>query len=207
MYKTVSNKCAVSLTSKLIGHTLKECRNSGLPVVKIFSEKQKGKTFGERITNALEYAFSLGYNNIIVSGTDAPSVNRAQFRQINFLLETDDLVTAPAKDGGVCLFGIKKEAFKRESFLLLPWLTAHLHQSLSVYAREHHLAFSDIPGGLDVDDLSDVLKICTKVNSWFSSLIKSLFDENNFQILPSASLYPPAEILTCQVLRGPPVHF
>jgi glycosyltransferase A (GT-A) superfamily protein (DUF2064 family) len=68
---------------------------------------QRGVTFGERLANASDDVFALGYERVMVAGIDAPPPNLGRAFE---LLETRDLVAAPATDGGVNLIGLRTPA-------------------------------------------------------------------------------------------------
>lgn len=106
----LGKKRGTALASELIRHTLKEARDTALPVMPFFSDQQKGNTFAERLTDAIERTFALGYNNIIISGTDSPSVNSKQLEKVAEKLQATQLILAPSNDGGVYLIGINNNA-------------------------------------------------------------------------------------------------
>lgn len=64
---------------------------------------QRGDSFGERLANAADDAFALGYGPIVIAGIDAPppDLDRAFA-----LLDEHGTVVAPATDGGVNLIGL-----------------------------------------------------------------------------------------------------
>lgn len=131
------NKGGCALASELIQHTVKEAKKSSLPVIQFYSNLQRGDSFGERLTHAIDQTFAKGYNRIIISGTDAPSINSKQFIDVCNKLKTHQLVLAPSFDGGVYLIGIAKDAYYRQAFLEIPWLGNSVFQSLINYSSEH----------------------------------------------------------------------
>ena len=68
---------------------------------------QRGTTFGERLANAADDAFSLGYQRVIIAGIDAPPPD---LDHVFDLLNEHNLVAAPATDGGVNLIGLSSPA-------------------------------------------------------------------------------------------------
>lgn len=78
------------------------------PSVDRLTLRQRGDSFGDRLANAADDAFALGYEKVIVAGIDAPppDLDRA-FR----LLDHHEVIAAPAKDGGVNLIGLSAPAY------------------------------------------------------------------------------------------------
>jgi glycosyltransferase A (GT-A) superfamily protein (DUF2064 family) len=68
---------------------------------------QRGGTFGERLANAADDAFALGYERVIVAGIDAPPPD---LEGVFAALDQHDIVAAPSTDGGVNLIGLSTPA-------------------------------------------------------------------------------------------------
>ena len=92
---------------------------------------QFGRSFGERLANAVESTFALGYEQVVVIGNDCPDITPndilASFRSLD---EGASASAAPTHDGGAFLIGLRQDRYHRESFLDLPWQTSHLFQNL-----------------------------------------------------------------------------
>src|SRR5438874_1434404 len=73
------------------------------PAIGRITLAQRGVTFGERLANAADDAFALGYERVLVAGIDAPPPNLARAFA---LLDEHEIVAAPATDGGVNLIGL-----------------------------------------------------------------------------------------------------
>lgn len=67
------------------------------------SFQQHGKTIGERMNHAMKYVLKMGYEQIILTGSDIPNLNtstiQAAFNQMR------DVVLGPSPDGGYYLVG------------------------------------------------------------------------------------------------------
>ncbi len=155
---TVGKKGGAQLAHHLIDHTLAEATQSGLPVHTCFSDKQKGNSFGERLANAIEEIFAQGVSNLIITGTDSPNISSALFAEVSKKLSQKQLVLGPAKDGGVYLIGISKEAYGRDHFLQIPWLSKAVFQSFKTYAAHFEITPFCEPLGADIDSVSDVFE-------------------------------------------------
>lgn len=67
------------------------------------SFQQHGKTIGERMNHAMKYVLKMGYEQIVLTGSDIPNLNtstiQAAFNQMR------DVVLGPSPDGGYYLVG------------------------------------------------------------------------------------------------------
>lgn len=202
----LGKKRGTALASELIRHTLKEARDTALPVMPFFSDQQKGNTFAERLTDAIERTFALGYNNIIISGTDSPSVNSKQLEKVAEKLQATQLVLAPSNDGGVYLIGINIDAYSKRSILNIPWLTNSVFESLKTYANHHHFSLFIETVGEDLDCVTDVLQLQSSChNHWLSLLITQLINtyKKTKHSLLQLHLFTTL-LFSISSLRGPP---
>jgi hypothetical protein len=83
---------------------------------------QRGTSFGESLRLALEDAFSLSYENVVVIGNDAPEISRSYLEAAFERLESTGsqaAVLGPAHDGGYALLGLNRPC--PEAFESMPW--------------------------------------------------------------------------------------
>jgi len=87
---------------------------------KNFNKKlQRGSDLGERMQNAFQELFDLGYKNVIIIGSDLLDLNANTISEAFQLLENNDVVIGPATDGGYYLLGLKtihKNIFKNKNW-------------------------------------------------------------------------------------------
>ena len=121
---------------KLNHHAQRQARKSGLPLLTVKGRQQSGHTFGERLANAFEFAFAQGYGRVIAIGNDCLALDAARLREAARCLEHTDVVLGPARDGGVYLLGLSRQAYDRCFFLELPWQTSRLGSALRQYAGQ-----------------------------------------------------------------------
>lgn len=204
----LNKKSGIKLASQLIRYTQQQAEKSALPVIHFFTDKQRGHTFGERLADAIEEGFALGFARLIVTGTDSPCVNSKQFKEVAKKLNTTQLVLAPTADGGVYLIGIHKDAFDKESFTAVPWLTNTVFNSLKQYASQHHFSSTAEITGDDLDNVSDVFQWKQKHHySWFTLFISQLIssvkqiDYSQYQIAFYFNFNSYSTLL-----RGPPQY-
>lgn len=89
--------------------------------------RQHGRTFGERITAAIDDAFALDYEQVVVIGNDCPTIMPSDITMaFGALRNGASLVAAPARDGGAFLVGASANGFDPIAFEKLPWQTTEL---------------------------------------------------------------------------------
>lgn len=69
---------------------------------------QSGADLGERMQQAFQHGFDLGYTKIIGIGSDLPDLNSEIMQDGLLALEDSDCVFGPSEDGGYYLLGMNK---------------------------------------------------------------------------------------------------
>lgn len=64
----------LTIDRSLLSLSLNTAKSTGLPVVCISEDLQRGSSFGERIANAFRELFYQGYYNVIGIGADCPDL-------------------------------------------------------------------------------------------------------------------------------------
>lgn len=72
--------------SLLINKAESSIQKSGIPVYHFHEQNQKGDTFGERIANAYQEVFDMGYEQVISVGNDCPDLEHINWKQISINL-------------------------------------------------------------------------------------------------------------------------
>jgi rSAM/selenodomain-associated transferase 1 len=122
---------------------------------------QIGDNLGTRMNQAFEILFSRGYQQVLVIGTDVPTLPLDRFKQALSLLESHDLVLGPALDGGYYLIGLKRTI--PDLFTDIPWSTDQVLRLTQEKAVSLGLATALIESWRDVDTLDDLqafIKAC-----------------------------------------------
>lgn len=144
-------------------HTLALVKKTNLPYFLVTEKEQKGLTFGERFTNAMQSIFDLGFQALITIGNDIPHLTTHKLLKANQELYHKDIVLGNATDGGFYLLGIKKEHFDANLFLKLPWQKQNLATALSKLFTVNGISVSYLEVLSDIDNFKD---IDTFVNSF-----------------------------------------
>ena len=70
---------------------------------------QHGEDLGQRMKNALGAVLRMGYDKVVLMGTDIPHIHTETIRNAFDSLDVRDIVIHPALDGGYYLIGMKQE--------------------------------------------------------------------------------------------------
>lgn len=85
---------------------------------------QRGESFGERLRNAAQDVFALGYRHVVIVGADTPALTAEVCRQALRQLQAGGprtVVIGPSRDGGYYLIGFNR--FDPRAFEGIPWCT------------------------------------------------------------------------------------
>ena len=69
---------------------------------------QKGKSLGERMSNAFQKSFETGYEKVVIIGSDSIEISEKHLNEAFKQLDENDYVIGPARDGGFYLLGMKE---------------------------------------------------------------------------------------------------
>ena len=69
---------------------------------------QTGEDLGDRMANAMQAAFAVGAQRVLIIGTDCPALTPVLLSQALQALNQVDLVLGPAVDGGYYLMGVRQ---------------------------------------------------------------------------------------------------
>ena len=128
---------------------------------KIMEERQRvkvidqiGDDLGVRMQHAFETLFARGYQQVLIIGTDVPTVPLNHFKQTLAMLEEHDLVLGPALDGGYYLIALKRP--HSELFIDIPWSTDQVLTLTQEKATRLRLKTALLEPWRDVDTLDDL---------------------------------------------------
>ncbi len=117
---------------------------------------QQGNDLGSRMAMAFEVAFSRGYQQVLLIGSDIPGLDAAYLRQAATLLQQHDVVIGPVLDGGYCLIGCHGHSFTPRLFQGIAWSTSQVLvstcQTCATAGLDHHL----LPMLRDIDTIEDL---------------------------------------------------
>ncbi len=143
-----SQQASAALFRRFNRYAIQQARRTGLPLFVIQGDQQVGSTFGERLANAYQSVFELGYERVIAIGNDCPELNTGLLLQAAGALEEHGLVLGPTQDGGAYLIGLQRSTFDPVAFANLPWQTDTVYEALQTLAHE---AVAVLSTSYDVD--------------------------------------------------------
>jgi len=111
---------------------------------------------GKKLNYVDQVVRQQGSSRLLFIGTDAPEHNAQRYAEFNQLLNDNDIVLAPAEDGGVTGMGGRCPWPALDN---LPWSTPQLGEQLAAVCKEagFQVAFSSV--GYDVDTEADLHRL------------------------------------------------
>lgn len=119
----------------------------------IYQEQGEGE-LGVRMARSLSSAFQSGATQIVIIGTDCPSLNAEILTTAFHQLQQHDLVLGPAIDGGYYLIGLQQ--FIPELFVNIDWGTAQVLAQTVKIAQKLNLSIFYLPELADIDRPEDL---------------------------------------------------
>ena len=118
---------------------------------------QIGDDLGARMARAFADVFALGYRQVLVVGTDLPTLPGSVFGEAVTLLAAHDVVLGPALDGGYYLIGLRKPS--PELFAGIPWSTDRVLPLTQQKAAALRLSTALLPVRRDIDTIDDLVAL------------------------------------------------
>ncbi|MDT8380490.1 MAG: TIGR04282 family arsenosugar biosynthesis glycosyltransferase [Desulfotignum sp.] len=184
--RQIGMKNAAELYREFIQMLLETCRATGFDVVlschpdhpvSDFREwlgngfqymVQKGPDLGHKMRDAFEQGFALGYDRVILTGSDLPHLPGAVIEEAAQKTGACDVVIGPALDGGYYLVAMEKDRFYPGMFDDIPWSTADvLDITLKKLAAGQRRLFLLKPLR-DIDTLEDLQAVSAETGLIFA---------------------------------------
>ena len=122
---------------------------------------QVGADLGGRLRGAFETAFEEGCDDVVVTGSDHPTLPIEYVRRAFTALTTTEVVVGPSADGGYYLLGLRRQTWPKAAGLFadVPWSTPEVLAATRERARGLELRHVELPEWYDVDDPSDLMRL------------------------------------------------
>lgn len=130
----------------------------GLPVFHFHEENQIGTTFGEKLANAYQTVFDLGYTSAISVGNDTPEISEINWIAIEAALDNRQNCIGPSTRGGAYLIGLTADSFDKDEFAQLPWQQTTLYTHLEDYCSSKASSVMILNTFRDINTYFDVVK-------------------------------------------------
>jgi len=115
---------------------------------------QRGKDLGRRIVNGFNDCFRRGYRDVVIIGSDSPTIPHEYISLAFKKLNEHRFVIGPCCDGGMYLVGAREEVNPR-LFQGVPWDTSDVLMTIMEKCFRSKRDFTLLPFWYDVDDLRD----------------------------------------------------
>jgi len=160
-------KLAVA-TLQLPFHRYLACApSSELVFFKIMEERQGvrlldqiGENLGQRMHRTFIDLFAKGYKQVIIVGTDVPTLPLPVYQEAFAMLGRSDVVLGPALDGGYYLIGLTKPT--EQLFTGVPWSTDQVLAVTQRNAMTLGLSVGLTIAWRDVDTIADLQSLITE---------------------------------------------
>ncbi|MGH1337648.1 MAG: TIGR04282 family arsenosugar biosynthesis glycosyltransferase [Aureispira sp.] len=139
------------IAQTLIAHTRKVAKATGYPVIEVSTQHQQGQSFGARLSHAIQNIWNRGFENVLIVGTDTPSISTKLLQQAANQITPTQSVIGAATDGGAYLIGLHYRQFNADSFATLPWQQEELYRALSAHLSQDDQALHLLPILSDID--------------------------------------------------------
>jgi uncharacterized protein len=189
------------LSKTLNSKALKALENSDLPIFHFNEYNQIGNSFGEKLGNAFQKLYDLGFEAVISVGNDCPDLDQIDWNWIQTELISGQSVLGPNLRGGTYLIGLSKNNFDRDQFAKLPWQKPALFHSIKEYCGLDNVNI--LRQLRDLNTLQDLFKYLEHSNArGFKKLLTLLFTLPVFT--PALSFQYLETSYTPISFRGPP---
>ena len=117
---------------------------------------QNGRNIGDKMKNAFQDVFRLGFSKAVLAGTDIPGLTAGLLRKAFEEIEKRGAVIGPAKDGGYYLIGFKKDTFLAPVFEGVRWGGGTVLADTASIFNRYGRAAGTLRELRDIDNIEDI---------------------------------------------------
>jgi uncharacterized protein len=117
---------------------------------------QQGTHLGDRMAAAFCHSFSLGYERVLILGSDSPDLPGTFLIEALEALQQQQAVIGPSKDGGYYTIGFTPSTFCPAVFGALPWSTPQVYSQTLNILNQHSCSVHVLPAWTDIDTFDDL---------------------------------------------------
>jgi len=130
---------------------------------------QQGADLGERMQDAFSRAFAEGKKRVIIIGSDCMELESYMIKEAFAVLDSNDVVLGPARDGGYYLLGMK--SFLPTLFEEKPWSSPDLLMDTILDLKKMNASYYLLKTLNDIDTIDDLHQLSKfqeqKPEDWF----------------------------------------
>lgn len=156
----VNRKRFDSLYKFFTNKTLSTAKDTGLPVIESYSNRQQGRTFSERLTNELQLVARQGFESVIIIGNDTPGLSSEDILLASNQLSEGRHVLGKDNRGGAYLIGLNLRDFDFSFFDHIRWNSSSVHDQLKGALG----AVYELATKTDINHLQDIQELIRKTN-------------------------------------------
>jgi len=169
--KTIGDNSALEIYKYLLKHTATVAKQISADRYVFYSEtiqkndvwdetifRKKLQTKGDlgvKMENAFIDLFQIGYEKVIIIGSDLLDLKPQHITLAFDALHTNNVVIGPADDGGYYLLGLSK--MNKSIFVDKPWSTSILLEETLKELQENNVPFTTLETLNDIDTFEDLL--------------------------------------------------
>ena len=124
---------------------------------------QQGRDLGERMKNAFSRQFALGYDRVILIGSDIPLLSPDILREAREALADHPVVMGPCRDGGYYLIGLRRPV--EGIFSGISWGGDRVLRDTVSILRRQRCNYRLLPELFDIDRLDDLKRLNEEILS------------------------------------------
>jgi len=117
---------------------------------------QHGKDLGERMRKGFTDGFAMGYQRVVLIGSDIPGLPINYIEEAFKSLKKMDAVIGPAFDGGYYLIGFNQSTFSPQVFKGIAWGTKNVFAETIEKLKRLRRAVHTLPYQRDIDTAEDL---------------------------------------------------
>ena len=147
---------------------------------------QEGHNIGSRMAYSFKKVFEMGYDNVLLVGSDIPIFDEEIINNCFDELRTHDSIISKSEDDGYCLIGFNKNSFKEETF--------NIDFNKDVYSQTFNtlknLKVKVTNTFFDIDDINDLRKF-TNLNNIKTNRTLQSYSKKLLKSFPKISIIIP----------------
>jgi uncharacterized protein len=137
---------------------------------------------GDRMAAAFQQGFSLGYDGMLLLGSDAPDLPCSILENAVQQLQQEMVVIGPSEDGGYYSLGFTQNNFCSVIFQDIPWSTSDVYALTLERLTQANRSVHVLPQWLDIDVLDHLRKFYYRNLSNHSSTAISYLKKNKISV-------------------------